>query len=88
MSTISRPRTNKQILLDQERLEKAQKVLGTRTETGTIEIALDRIISEAEKNEKANAAQEKFLKTAIGEGLIIEDVFGRIKERQVEVNLV
>ena len=80
MSTTTQTRKNKHFLLNQSRLKKAQKVLGTSTETETIEIALERVITEAERNEKASVAQEKFLKTAIKEGLIIEDVFGRLAE--------
>ncbi len=34
----NRIRKNKHFLLDQDRLKKAQEVLGTRTETETIEI--------------------------------------------------
>lgn len=81
MSTTTQSRKNKHFLLDQTRLKKAQEVLGTRTETETIEIALERVISEAEANEKAWTAQDKFLKTAVKEGLVIEDVFGRLEEK-------
>lgn len=81
MSTNAQTRKNKHFLLNQARLKKAQKLLGTRTETETVEIALERVISEAEKNKKAWAAQDKFLKTAIKEGLVIEDVFGHLEEK-------
>ena len=81
MPTTTKERKNKHFLLDQTRLEKARKVLGTRTETETIEIALERIISEAEANEKAWSAQDKFLKAAVKDGLVIEDVFGRLEEK-------
>ena len=81
MSTTIKERKNKHFLLDQTRLKKAQEVLGTRTETETIEIALEKVISEAEANEKAWTAQDKFLKTAVKEGLVIEDVFGRLEEK-------
>jgi hypothetical protein len=81
MPTTIQTRKNKHFLLNQARLKKAQKVLGTRTETETIEIALERVISEAEANEQAWTAQDKFLKTAVKEGLVIEDVFGRLEEK-------
>jgi hypothetical protein len=68
-------------LLDQTLLKKAQEVLGTRTQTETIEIALERVISEAKANGKAWTAQDKFLKTAVKEKLVIEDVFGRLEEK-------
>jgi len=81
MSTTTQTRKNKHFLLDQTRLKKAQKVLGTRTETETIEIALERVVSEAEANEKAWTAQEKFLTSAFKESLVIEDVFGCLEEK-------
>jgi glycine cleavage system pyridoxal-binding protein P len=81
MSTTTQSRKNKHFLLDQTRLKKAQEVLGTRTETETIEIALEKVISEADANERAWAAQDKFLKTAVKEALVIEDVFGRLEEK-------
>jgi hypothetical protein len=81
MPVSTQTRKNKHFLLDQSRLKKAQKLLGTRTETETIEIALERVISEAERNEKAKAAQDRFVKTALKDGLFIDDVFGRLKEK-------
>ena len=81
MPVSTQTRKNKHFLLDQSRLKKAQKLLGTRTETETIEIALERVISEAERNEKAKAAQDRFVKTALKDGLLIDDVFGRLKEK-------
>jgi hypothetical protein len=81
MPVSTQTRKNKHFLLDQSRLKKAQKLLGTRTETETIEIALERVISEAERNEKAKAAQNRFVKTALKDGLLIDDVFGRLKEK-------
>ena len=79
--SMMQSRKNKHFLLDQTRLKKAQEVLGTRTETETIEIALERVISEAEANEKVWTAQDRFLKTAVKEKLVIEDVFGRLEEK-------
>jgi hypothetical protein len=81
MSTTTKNRKNKHFILDQIRLKKAQNVLGTKTETETIEIALERIISEAEKDKKAWATQDKFIKDAIKEELVFEDVFGHLEEK-------
>ncbi len=81
MPVSTQTRKNKHFLLDQSRLKKAQQLLGTRTETETIEIALERVISEAERNEKAKAAQDRFVKTALKNGLFIDDVFGRVEEK-------
>ncbi len=81
MSTVIQNRKNKHFLLDQSRLKKAQKVLGAKTETETIELALERVITEAELNEQAWLAQDKFIKAAAKDRLQIEDVFGRLGEK-------
>lgn len=71
-------RRDKHVMLDQRKLKKAQKVLGAKTETETIERALDQVISEAEKDRRAWAAHEHFLKAASRDHLVIRDVFGRL----------
>ncbi len=81
MSTTFQNRKNKHFLLNQSRLKKAQSVLGARTETETIELALERVITEAELNEQAWLAQNKFVKAAAKDNLQIEDVFGRLEEK-------
>jgi hypothetical protein len=40
----------KHLILTQSKVSLAKKILGTKTETETIEMALDSVISEAEKN--------------------------------------
>ena len=72
-SSASRPR-HKHLLLDQGKIEKAQKALGARTETETIERALEIVIGEDEKNRRAWAATEKLVKN----GIQIKDVFGHL----------
>ena len=79
MSDISVVRKNKHFLLNQSKLKKAQKVLGAKTETETIETALEMVLDESEKNKKAWSAHENFVKNAVKEGLVIEDVFGRLE---------
>jgi cbb3-type cytochrome oxidase cytochrome c subunit len=74
MKPATHTQKNKHMILDQTKLKKAQKVLGTKTETETIERALEQVISEAEKNRRAWAAHEKFIKS----GIQIKDVFGRV----------
>ena len=74
MRSISNARKNKHLILDQVKLKKAQKVLGARTETETIERALEQVISEAEKDRRAWAATEKLIRS----GIQIKDVFGRV----------
>jgi len=65
---------HKHLLLDQEKIEKAQKALGARTETETIERALEIVIGEDEKNRRAWAATEKLVKN----GIQIKDGFGHL----------
>jgi hypothetical protein len=48
--------------------------LGARTETETIERALDQVIREDEKNRRVWAATEQLLKS----GIQVRDVFGRL----------
>lgn len=65
---------HKHLLLDQGKIEKAQRALGARTETETIERALEIVIGEDEKNRRAWTATEKLIKN----GIQIEDVFDRL----------
>lgn len=64
----------KRYALDETKLKRAQKLLGTQTETETIERALDEVISERERQRRAWAATERFIKS----GATIKDVFGRL----------
>ena len=74
MKSATHVRKNKHVILNQTTLKKAQKILGAKTETETIERALEQVISEAEKNRRAWAAHEKLIKS----GIQIKDVFGRV----------
>jgi hypothetical protein len=62
------------MFLDQSKLKKAQKILGARKETETVELALDLVIREAERNRRAWAATVKLVKG----GVQVRDVFGRL----------
>jgi hypothetical protein len=73
-SNARRVPKHKHLLLDQRKIEKAQKALGARTETEAIERALELVIDEDEKNRRAWAATEKLVKN----GVQIEDVFGHL----------
>ncbi len=79
MASAGGTRKNKHLILDQAKLKKAQEILGARTETETIERALDQLISEADRNRKAWTAHERFIRTAVREGLVADDVFGRLR---------
>jgi len=74
MESATHTRKNKHLILDQTKLKKAQKILGAKTETETIERALAQVISEAEKDRRAWVATEKLVKS----GIQIKDVFGRV----------
>lgn len=78
MSSTVKERRNKHLILNQDKLKKAQRVLGAKTETEAIERALDSVIDESERNERAWAAHEKFIRAAVRDGLVIRDVFGRL----------
>jgi hypothetical protein len=79
MSSAINNRRNKHVILNQAKLKKAQQVLGAKTETEAIERALDSVIGEAARNRQAWSAHEKFIKAAVRDHLVIEDVFGRLE---------
>ena len=62
---------HKHLRLDQGKIERAQRLLGARTETETVERALEEVIAERERNRRAWAAQEKLLQS----GIEVEDVY-------------
>jgi hypothetical protein len=68
-------RAHKHFQLDTIKIKRAQKALGTATETETIERALDLAISEHERNRRAWDAHERFLKS----GAVIVDVYGTLE---------
>ena len=55
-------RSHKYFWLDQAKIKRAQRALGAKTETETIERALDLVISEAESGRLTNTANQRFLK--------------------------
>jgi hypothetical protein len=66
--------THKHYQLDGAKIRRAQKVLRARTETETIERALDKVLDDAERDRLAREAHERFLKS----GIEILDVFGKL----------
>lgn len=72
MATAKSHTMHKHFRLDSIKLKRAQKVLAARTETETVERALDLAISEHERNRLAAEANQRFLKSEI----VIRDVFG------------
>jgi SOS response regulatory protein OraA/RecX len=73
MATI-RNRSHKKFQLDAVKIKRAQKVLGAKTETETIERALDLAISEQQRNRLVQAATDRFANS----GIKIKDVYGRL----------
>lgn len=56
---------HKHYVLDEAKIRRAQKLLGTKTETETIERALEEVISERERIRAAWQAHEHFLKSGV-----------------------
>lgn len=69
-------RTHKHFQLDSRKIKRAQKALRTKTETETIEKALDLVISEEQSNRLAHEANARFLRS----GAKIKDVYGRLDD--------
>ena len=74
MNISPTPRKSKHLKLTQAKLERAKEILGAATETETVELALEAVIAEAERNEAAWKATEKFLQSRIE----IRDVFDNL----------
>ena len=67
---------HKHFRLDAAKIRRAQKLLKTGTETETIELALDTVIAEHEKNRVTREVTERFLKS----GIKIRDAYGNLEE--------
>lgn len=75
MATAKR-RAHKHFQLDAVKIKRAQKALQAKTETETIERALDLAIAENQRNRLAAEANERFLKS----GVSIKDVYGTLRD--------
>jgi hypothetical protein len=69
-------RAHKHFQLDSMKIKCAQKLLGARTETETIERALDLTIAEYRRNRRLHEANNRFLNS----GIQIKDVYGRMND--------
>ncbi len=69
---IARNRVHKHFQLEPGKIKRAQRALGAKSETETIERALEFAIAEHRKNRLALAATERFLNS----GIEIRDVYG------------
>ncbi|MGD0515167.1 MAG: hypothetical protein ABSA29_17840 [Terriglobales bacterium] len=70
----ARTRSHKHFQLDSVKIKRAQKALRAKTETETVERALDLAIAEHKRNRLVLEANERFLKS----GIEIEDVYGTL----------
>ena len=68
-------RIHKHFQLDPAKIKRAQKALRAKTETETVERALDLAIAEEEKNRLTLEATERFLRS----GMRIRDVYGSLE---------
>ena len=68
----ARNRSHKHFQLDAVKIKRAQEALQARTETETIELALDLAIAEHERSRMVQQAHERFA----GSGIEIKDVYG------------
>lgn len=74
MPTTRNRVSHKHFRLDAVKIRRAQKVLRTKTETETIERALDAVIAEHRRSQLAIEANERFVKS----GIEIKDVYGKL----------
>ena len=72
----ARGRAHKHFQLDSVKIKRAQKVLRAKTETETIDRALDFTITEHERNRLLLEANERFLRS----GVEIKDVYGKLDD--------
>lgn len=68
-------RTHKHFRLDPVKIRRAQKVLRVRTETETIERALDLVLSEHRRNRLAAEANRRFAAS----GIAVKDVYDKLE---------
>ena len=58
MSVVVTEKNQPKVVLNQARLDTAKEILGAKTESETIELALDKIIEEFELKNQAEESQE------------------------------
>jgi len=69
-------RAHKHFQLDARKIRRTQRVLKAKTETETIERALDFTFEELRKNRILAAANERFIRS----GIEIQDVYGNLED--------
>ncbi len=76
MSTARNRIAHKHFRLDAAKIKRAQRLLKARTETETVDRALDVVIAEHERTRLTREANERFVKS----GIEIRDVYGKLAE--------
>ncbi|MFY9793356.1 MAG: hypothetical protein WA474_00680 [Candidatus Sulfotelmatobacter sp.] len=74
--TTARKRSHKHFQLDSRKIKRAQKALQAKTETETIERALDLAIAEVQNNRLAHEANARFIRS----GANIRDVYAALDD--------
>jgi hypothetical protein len=77
MATSNDRTVHKHFRLDSIKLKRAQKLLQARTETETVQRALDFAIAEYQRCKLTEEANRKFLRS----GAVIRDVFGTVNDQ-------
>ena len=72
MGTVKATVVHKHFRLDATKRKRAQKLLDARTETETVERAIDLAIVEHERNRIANRAHDRFVRSKVA----VRDVYG------------
>lgn len=72
---VTKHRTHKHFQLDAVKIRRAQKALRTKTETETIERALDLAIAEHRKDRITEQATQRFFNS----GIVIEDRYENLE---------
>jgi hypothetical protein len=73
---LARKRSHKHFQLDSTKIKRAQKALRAKTETETIDRALDLAIEEDRSGRLSLEATERFLKS----GIEVKDVYGTLDD--------
>jgi hypothetical protein len=76
MATSNNAKKHKHFVLDQRKIDRAQQVLGANSEKETIELALEKVILEEERDRRAWQAHDRLLKS----GIVIRDVYGVLSD--------
>ncbi len=75
---------DKHLKLNQKKIDRAREILGAKTETETIETALDMIIQKSKSEKRRREVVEKILMRRKKMGIITEDVNIWLRDSRAE----